>query len=117
MIVGALQSRTTWAEDRAMLRSNPSADPGAKIEGRAVFFPKEAAHLPLRTWHQSDKPTRPEAVTHQQEAPLPLANAKRLRFQFTVNQDSTTTRCLRFWSNAINSIQEILPLVRLVAHN
>ena len=28
--VGALQSTSAWAEDRALLRSNPSADPGAK---------------------------------------------------------------------------------------
>ena len=29
----ALQPDSAWAEDRAMLRSNPSADPGAKTEG------------------------------------------------------------------------------------
>jgi hypothetical protein len=27
-----------WAEDRALLRSNPSADPGAKTEGPAVAY-------------------------------------------------------------------------------
>ena len=74
-----------------MLRNNPSADPGAKIEGRAVFFPMEAAHLPLRDWHQSDKPTRQEAVTYRQEATFQLANAKRSEFLFTVNQDTVKT--------------------------
>ena len=71
-----------------MLRSNPSADSGAKIEGRAVCFPKDAAHLPLRDWHQSEKPTRPEAVIHQHDAILSLANTKRPKFHFTLNQDS-----------------------------
>ena len=33
--IGALQTMLTWAEDRATLRSNPSADPGAKTGARA----------------------------------------------------------------------------------
>ena len=33
--VGALQTMLAWAEDRALLRSNPSADPGAKTGARA----------------------------------------------------------------------------------
>jgi hypothetical protein len=33
--VGALQTMLTWAEDRALLRSTPSADPGAKTGARA----------------------------------------------------------------------------------
>lgn len=32
----ALESKTTWTEDRATLGSDPSADPGAKTEGRAA---------------------------------------------------------------------------------
>jgi len=32
----AIQSRATWAEDRATLGSDPSADPGARAEGRAI---------------------------------------------------------------------------------
>ena len=73
-----------------MLRSNPSADPGAKIEGGAVFLQRDPAHLPLRDWHQSEKPIRPEAVIHRQDATLQLANAKLSEFQFTVNQDSSS---------------------------
>ncbi len=73
-----------------MLRSNPSADPGAKIEGWAVFFQKDAAHLPLRDWHQSDKPTRPKAVIPRHDAILSLANTKRPKFLFTLNQDIDT---------------------------
>ncbi len=72
-----------------MLRSNPSADPGAKIEGRAAFVKHDAAHLPLRDWHESENPSRPEAAIHRQDAVLSPANTKRSQFQFTVNQDST----------------------------
>jgi hypothetical protein len=86
-----LQPMTAWAEDRAMLRSNPSADPGAKIEGRAAFVKHDAAHLPLRDWHESENPSRPEAAIHRQDAALSLANTKRSQFQFTVNQDTGTT--------------------------
>ena len=74
-----------------MLRSNPSADLGAKIEGRAVGFQKDTARLPLRDWHPCEKPIRPEAVTSWQDATLLLANAKRSKFQFTVNQDKSTS--------------------------
>jgi hypothetical protein len=45
MPAGALQTQLTWAEDRASLRTDPSADPGAKTEGRAVTH-SSAAHLP-----------------------------------------------------------------------
>ncbi len=57
-----------------MLRSNPSADPGAKIEGRAAFVKHDAAHLPLRDWHESENPSRPEAAIHRQDAALSPAN-------------------------------------------
>ena len=33
--IGALQTILAWAEDRALLRSTPSADPGAKTGARA----------------------------------------------------------------------------------
>ena len=35
--VGALQPMLAWAEDRALLRSTPSADPGAKTGARAEY--------------------------------------------------------------------------------
>ena len=38
--VGALQTMLAWAEDRALLRSNPSADPGAEMgRGRVRLCP------------------------------------------------------------------------------
>jgi hypothetical protein len=44
----------TWAEDRAPVGTDPSADPGAKTEGRAASLTRAA--LPsLRDWRQCDK--------------------------------------------------------------
>jgi len=44
-----------WAEDRAMLGSNPSADPGPHTEaGAARDCPGN--RIPSRERHQSDKP-------------------------------------------------------------
>ena len=83
-----LQPMTTWAEDRALLRSNPSADPGAKIGDGAAAGRSAPFISPLRDWHQREKPSRPEATIHQQDAALSLANAKRSEFQFTLNQDT-----------------------------
>jgi len=83
-----LQRKTAWAEDRATVRTDPSADPGAKTEERAVGTKRVAARLPLRDWRESDKPSRHDAVTLRQDAPFQLANAERSKFQFTVNQDT-----------------------------
>ena len=44
---------SAWAEDRATVGTNPSADPGAKTEGGRSALP--AAFLHLRDWHQCDK--------------------------------------------------------------
>jgi hypothetical protein len=52
----ALQQRTTWAEDKAMQRCNPSADPGAESEGRAASLTRRRPPSHLHSWHQSDKP-------------------------------------------------------------
>ena len=87
-----LQPMTTWAEDRALLRSNPSADPGAKIGDGAAAGRSAPFISPLRDWHQREKPSRPEATIHQQDAALSLANAKRSEFQFTLNQDRNCGR-------------------------
>ena len=56
----ALQLTMTWAEDRATQRCDPSADPGAKTEGRVVHWgnPWTAQPSFLRDWHQSDKPSQ-----------------------------------------------------------
>ena len=88
MTTDTLQPMMAWAEDRALLRSNPSADPGAEIgDGAAMRRPT----LSLRTWQQSDKPSQQDAAILQAGCPLRPANPNRLRFRFTVNQD---THCL-----------------------
>src|SRR5271157_1556369 len=43
-----IQFLLTWAEDRATVGTDPSADPGAKTEGAALCRP---AFSPLRDWH------------------------------------------------------------------
>ena len=88
MIHAVLQPPMAWAEDRALLRSNPSADPGAKTEGRAVRTAAAARPSTLRDWHESDKPSRQNAATSQAGCPSRLANAKQQEFQFPVNQDT-----------------------------
>ena len=92
MNFGALQTMLAWAEDRALLRSNPSADPGAKTGAgaeRDCSAPgSHAAHQPLRDWHRATNlrgtmPRHPgQDVVHH--------CANRPKFHFTVNQDSVT---------------------------
>ena len=91
----ALHTIVTWAEDRATQRCDPSADPGAKTEERAVVQHTAARPSPLRDWHQRDKPSRHEAATFLTGCPSPLANATYPKFQFTVNQDSRRLRVPR----------------------
>ena len=52
-IAFVLYLASTRAEDRATVGTDPSADPGAKTEGRAVR--DRAAQPSLRDWHQGDK--------------------------------------------------------------
>ena len=79
-----LQPTMAWAEDRALLRSNPSADPGAKIgAGAATRRPTPS----LRDWRQSENPSQQDAATLQAGCPLRSVNPSRPRSQFTVNQD------------------------------
>ena len=80
-----------WAEDRALLRSTPSADPGAKTGARAERHRSALrSHTDLqqlRDWHRSDKPSRQEAATSGTGRRSPLTYANRAQFHFTVNQD------------------------------
>ena len=83
----ALQRSMAWAEDRALLRSNPSADPGAKIgDGAANHRP--TPFTPLRDWHESDKPSRHDAAILRHDVAFLLANTLPPEFQFPLNQDS-----------------------------
>ena len=86
----ALQPDSAWAEDRAMLRSNPSAVPGAKTDGAARGRP--VLHSPHRDWHQSVKPSQQNAATSSARCHSQLVNANRSTFQFPLNQDKPTKR-------------------------
>ena len=88
----ALQPTMTWAEDRATQRCDPSAVPGAKTEGRAVHRINPWTVQPsfLRDWHQSGKPSQQDAANLSTRCRSSYANRKPVRFQFTVNQDTST---------------------------
>ena len=58
----ALSSSPTWTEDRAMLGSNPSADPGAETKEARCPTGISLA-LTLSDQQQSDKPTVAPSVT------------------------------------------------------
>ena len=79
---------STWAEDRAPVRTDPSADPGAETEGRAASPPP--AFSRLRDQQQSAKPSRHEAAKSPTRCPSQPANANRQKFQFPLNQDMST---------------------------
>ena len=83
---GALQMNLDRTEDRATQRCDPSAEPVAKSEERAVSQYATARPSPLRNWHQCDKPSRHEAAISPTGCHSTLANANRSKFQFTVNQ-------------------------------
>ena len=84
----ALKRFVTWAEDRAMLKSNPSADLGAKIgDGAANRRPTPFSN-PLRDWHQSVKLSRHDVATSSTRCRIQLANPVRTEFQFPLNQNS-----------------------------
>jgi hypothetical protein len=77
----------TWTEDRATQECDPSADPGAKTEGRAAST-HGAARPSLRDWHQSAKLSRHDAANAEAGCPSPIANTDQPTFQFTLNQDT-----------------------------
>jgi len=76
----ALQQPTAWAEDKALLRSNLSADPGAEIGERGGF---NAASLPLRDRHQCDKPSWHDAT---------IATVGCLQHSLTPNEKNSNSR-------------------------
>jgi hypothetical protein len=93
MVHALLQPTLAWAEDRATQRCDPSAVPGAKTGAGAGHSLAPFPSLPLRDWHQSDKPSRHDAATLLAGRPSQLANFKRQEFQFPVNQDNRDSTC------------------------
>ena len=89
MVRKRLQPTMTWAEDRATQRCDPSADSGAETGvGIGLRRPVPLPSHALRDWHESDKPSRQDAVTLPTRCRHQLANLKPSRFQFAVNQDN-----------------------------
>jgi hypothetical protein len=87
MRYAALRCSMTWPEDRALLRSNPSAAPGAETEARAPSFSDGVRTSLLRDRPEGVKPSRHDAATCLAGRASTLANDGRPKFQFTVNQD------------------------------
>ena len=82
----ALRCLTAWT-DRATQRCDPSAAPGAETEVRADAVRSAArTYQPLRDRHESDKPSRQDAATRPAGCASRFANARRPKFQFTLNQ-------------------------------
>jgi hypothetical protein len=83
----ALTWSMTWAEDRALLRSNLSADPGVGSEGAPAFLaPVRRCFLPSLST-PSEKPDASIPTTQPPTGLPQVASANGRRFQFTVNQD------------------------------
>jgi hypothetical protein len=92
------------------VKTDPSADPGAETEGRAVAF-QGAARPSLRDRHSCEKPSRPEAATTAARSRTVFSYAQPARFQFTVNQD--TSRVLPQHRKLQD--RDLLPLRRIAA--
>jgi len=85
MRCAALPSTMTWAEDRALLRSNPSTDPGAEPDEGGRKPPRPSPRHPA--WHERGKPSRHDAATPRQDA-RGAQNHDGKEFQFPLNQHS-----------------------------
>jgi hypothetical protein len=81
----ALRCQTTWTEDRATQRCDPSAAPGAEtgVGAKHSFAPLLCL---LRFWRQSDKPSWQDATKFFAGCASALRNARGSKVQFTVNQ-------------------------------
>ena len=95
------QLMTRWTEDTALLdhlsggARNRSADPGAKTGVEAKNHPLVSLFLQttatgLRDWPQSEKPSRHDAATTPARCPSSSSNQQTLKFQFPLNQDTST---------------------------
>jgi hypothetical protein len=86
----AAKLQSTWAEDRAPVRTDPSADPGAKTEERAAVQQAAARPSHLRDWRQCAKPSRHDAANVPTRRPSKVANDNRPKFHFPLNQHKRT---------------------------
>ena len=104
MTIGLAQSKTTWAEDTALLRSNRSAVPGAKTEGGIESVHSIPPLSPtLRDWPECAKPSRQDAVKSATACHLPLTNTNPPQFHLPLNQNSSF-RTESFWEQSSYSL-------------
>ena len=87
MTSGLGESKTTWAEDKALPRGNLSAVPGAKTGSRiALGRAIRPVRTPFRDWSESEKPSRQDAAKSPTGGLLPFTNANSPQFHFPLNQ-------------------------------
>ena len=91
----AAKLQATWAEDRAPVRTDPSADLGAKTEERAAVQQAAARPSHLRDWRQCAKPSRHDAANVPTRRPSKVANDNRPEFHFPLNQHTIQAGALR----------------------
>lgn len=99
MRMGIVEQRSTWTEDRALLGSNPSADPGARTERRAMD--SSVARLSSTPFGIGTKAINPSRLrrehlnTKNPGDGLPVvANPERPIVRFTLNH-YRVGRCIR----------------------
>jgi hypothetical protein len=100
MIHHTAQSRLTWAEDTALLRSNRSAVPGVGVKTGPDQVRSDRVRpgrYPTSHQHHREKPVWQDARLSPARSPLPLANANRSEFQFTLNQDTRGSEVVIQW--------------------
>jgi hypothetical protein len=90
MKAGAVQTQLTWAEDRAPVGTDPSANPGVGAEDRAGRCDPGSVPLqnPFSFNTNAKNPTRNLSTTRTCSNSQ-TANANGLKFHFTVNQDTS----------------------------
>lgn len=87
----ALQPKSPWPEDTALLKSTRSAAPGAETEERAAAARRPArASSALRDRRPCAKLSRQDAATCSAGCDPQFANAQHSKFHFTLNQYSST---------------------------
>ena len=90
-------SLSTWAEDRALQRCNPSAVPGAETEARVVARPPGFLGFGISTPATNLRGTTPRRFDRM--SPPQLTNTDQPEFQFPLNQDTSTDRPeIREWT-------------------
>jgi hypothetical protein len=85
----AAQWTATWAEDTALLRSNRSADPGAKTEARAIHRSPGFSRFGIGPHAKNLRGTMPRSPDRM--SPPQPTHHNRTEFHFPLNQDIRTS--------------------------